>query len=95
MTRPHLILTGRIDLQRAAISEAHRATRASLRLIEELRREVGPGFCPFCEAPIPTKRVGRCGAPRKYCGSAQCKRDWNRVYIATIREDARAARGGR
>lgn len=68
--------------QRDAIEHARSQTRRCLRLIDELRsetlREFGPGFCPFCQDPLPPSRT----KPRLTCSTFECRQSYARLYGA-------------
>lgn len=70
--------------QRQAIRSVRRAESDTLRLISELRAEVAPGCCPFCEDPLPPSD-GR--KPRQICGREWCVQSYGRAW----REGAAAA----
>ncbi len=49
--------------------------------ILELLAESRPGQCPLCDERLPLPRTGRSpGARRKYCGAADCKRLYHKLY---------------
>lgn len=79
-----------ISAQANAIVQAKRATSEALRLVDEIRSEVRPGRCPWCDAPIPPNPRGR---KLKRCRAPECERAYYAAY-RSMRYVAARMKGG-
>lgn len=77
-----------------SIQAARAAATYALRLIEEIRAELRPGECPWCEGPIGKKKPGQ-GRKLKRCRKAECERAYYIAYAAGRRQGQKLAKAGR
>lgn len=77
--------------QQEAIDQAKRATSESLRLIIEIRADVAPGLCPWCDRLLPPRRRAAGRAPLR-CQRRECKRAYDDAYQSVWRREKSSAR---